>query len=143
MTHIRWATGADAAQLQDIYRHCIIEAPWQVRPADGIPDFAAISRDEVIWVAVDEQDQLLALLAVQPEHAYIHHLYVHPRAQGQGLGRALLVFLQAHMAFPWRLKCVLDNTAGMAFYRRLGWKELQQGHGADGVYCLLEHVGRS
>ncbi|MFZ6770819.1 GNAT family N-acetyltransferase [Undibacterium sp. Di26W] len=141
MTHIRLATDADAAQLQEIYRHCIIEAPWQVRPAEAIPDFAAISRDEVIWVAVDAQHQVLALLAVQPEHAYIHHLYVHPRAQGQGLGRALLVFLQAHVAFPWRLKCVLNNTAGMAFYRHLGWQELQQDHGADGVYCLLEHAG--
>ncbi|MBC3916908.1 GNAT family N-acetyltransferase [Undibacterium sp. CY18W] len=141
LTNIRLATGADAAQLQDIYRHCIVEAPWQVRPAEAIPDFSAISRDEVIWVAVDAQDQVLALLAVQQERAYIHHLYVHPRAQGRGLGRALLVFLQTHMAFPWRLKCVLNNKAGMAFYQRLGWLELQQGHGADGLFVLLECSG--
>lgn len=138
MTHIRLATAADAAQLQEIYRHCIVEAPWQLRPVEAIPEFAAISRDEMIWVAVDAQEQVLALLAVQPENSYIHHLYVHPRAQNQGLGRALLVFLQAHLAFPWRLKCVLNNSAGMAFYRRLGWQELQQGHGADGLFSLLE-----
>ncbi|MFZ6677033.1 GNAT family N-acetyltransferase [Undibacterium sp. Tian12W] len=137
---IRLASEKDAAALQEIYRLCIIEATWQIRPPGTIPDFAAVSGGETIWVAVDSSDQVLALLAVQEEHAYIHHLYVHPMVQGQGAGRALLQHLQAHLAFPWQLKCVASNHAAIAFYRHLGWRELEMGTGEDGSYYLLQFV---
>ncbi|MFZ6710162.1 GNAT family N-acetyltransferase [Undibacterium sp. TC9W] len=134
---IRLASEKDAAALQEIYRLCIIEATWQIRPSETIPDFAAVSCGETIWVAVDSSDQVLA---VQDEHAYIHHLYVHPLVQGQGAGWALLQHLQAHLACPWQLKCVASNHAAMAFYRHLGWRELEKETGEDGSYYLLKFV---
>ncbi|BBB58437.1 acetyltransferase [Undibacterium sp. KW1] len=140
MIAIRLASEKDAAALQEIYRLCIIEATWQIRPSETIPDFVAVSCGETIWVAVDSSDQVQALLAVQEDHSYIHHLYVHPLAQGRGAERALLQHLQTQLACPWQLKCVASNHAAMAFYRHLGWRELEAGTGEDGSYYLLQFV---
>ncbi|MFZ6731090.1 GNAT family N-acetyltransferase [Undibacterium sp. Ji42W] len=122
--------------MQEIYQLCIIEAAWQIRPPVTIPDFTAVSCGETIRVAVDASDNVPALLAVQEAHAYIHPQYVHPGAQDQGLGRALLQHL--HLAFPWQRKCVANNQAGMVFYRGLGWRELEIATAEDASYCLLQ-----
>ncbi|MFZ6874333.1 GNAT family N-acetyltransferase [Undibacterium sp. Di27W] len=141
MIDIRKASDGDACALQAIYQQCIVTAAWQTRAATAIPDFASVSIDETIWVAVDADQQVLALLAVQDAGAYVHHLYVDPQAQGQGLGKALLLHLQSYLAFPWRLKCVAENHDALKFYQHLGWQEIEQGHSEDGVYWLLEHTG--
>lgn len=141
MTGIRRASDSDASALQAIYQKCLVEAAWQQRTADTIPGFADATHSETVWVAVDVRDHVLAVLAVQEGDAYIHHLYVDPRAQAQGLGRALLEHLQTYLAFPWRLKCVAQNHAALKFYRHLGWYEIEQGRGEDGIYYLLEHAG--
>ena len=146
MTVIRPSQIQDAAQIQDIYQRCIIEAVWQLRPAHAIPDFASVSQGELVLVASDgpedtqvpAADKILAVLAVQVADSYIHHLYVHPEAQGRGLGKSLLLYLQDFLPFPWRLKCVTNNHAALAFYRYLGWREIASGHSADGPYVLLE-----
>ncbi|MFZ6777952.1 GNAT family N-acetyltransferase [Undibacterium sp. Ji83W] len=141
MTTIRRASDSDANTLQTIYQKCLVEATWQQRAAEAISSFADVTHGETVWVAVDVRDHVLAVLAVQEGDAYIHHLYVDPQAQAQGLGRALLQHLQTYLAFPWRLKCVAQNHAALKFYRHLGWHESEQGHGEDGVYYLLEHTG--
>ena len=141
MTTIRRASDPDANTLQTIYQKCLVEAAWQQRAAETIPSFSDVTRGETVWVAVGACDQILAVLVVQEAGAYIHHLYVDPQAQAQGLGRALLQHLQTYLAFPWRLKCVAQNHAALKFYRHLGWYEIEQGQGDDGVYYMLEHVG--
>ncbi|MFZ6745146.1 GNAT family N-acetyltransferase [Undibacterium sp. JH2W] len=141
MIHIRKASDGDACALQAIYQQCVITAVWQTRSAENIPDFTSASIGETVWVAVDATDQAVALVAVQDAGAYIHHLYVDPEAQGQGMGKALLQHLQTYLAFPWRLKCVAENHDALKFYQHLGWQEIEQGHSEDGVYWLLEHTG--
>lgn len=142
MTTIRRASDPDASALQAIYQKCLVEAAWQQRAVETIPGFADVTHGETVWVAVDAMDHVLAVLAVQEGDAYIHHLYVDPRSQAQGLGRALLQHLQTYLAFPWRLKCVAQNHAALKFYQHLGWREIEQGQGEDGVYYLLEHTGQ-
>ncbi|WP_170133480.1 GNAT family N-acetyltransferase [Undibacterium pigrum] len=141
MTIIRKACEQDADALQAIYRECVITAAWQQRAADTIPDFAQVSRGETVWLAVDDNDNARAVLAVQEAGAYIHHLYVAPDMQGRGLGKALLQHLQTCIPFPWRLKCVAKNHVALGFYEHLGWHQIEQGQGEDGIYYLLEHTG--
>ena len=141
MIIIRKACAQDASVLQTIYRRCVIEAGWRQPTAGVSEDFADVTKGETIWIAVDAQNKPLAVLAVQEGDAYIHHLYVDPQAQGQGLGRALLQHLQSRLAFPWRLKCVAQNHDALKFYARMGWHEIEQGLGEDGLYYLLEHAG--
>jgi len=138
---MRLATGSDASALQAIYLQCVVRAAWQQRAAESIPDFAQVSRDETVWLAVDECDDAVAILAVQEAQAYIHHLYVAPDMQGRGLGKALLQHLQTSLPFPWYLKCVAQNHAALGFYKHLGWQQIEQGQGEDGIYYLLEHSG--
>ncbi|MFZ6654554.1 GNAT family N-acetyltransferase [Undibacterium sp. TJN19] len=144
MTIIRPSTIQDAAQIQGIYQHCVIDAAWQIRPAHAIADFASSSQGELVLVATDgpgqgqTSEKILAVLAVQVADSYIHHLYVHPEAKGRGLGKSLLLYLQDFLPFPWRLKCVTNNHAALAFYQHLGWREVASGHSVDGPYVLLE-----
>ncbi|WP_339547829.1 GNAT family N-acetyltransferase [Pseudomonas sp. RA_35y_Pfl2_P32] len=62
--------------------------------------------------------------------AYIKHLVVHPRAQGQGLGRALL--LHAFSLFQQRregfvdLKVLEDNLRARQLYERCGMRLIRR-----------------
>lgn len=63
-----------------------------------------------------------------PAHLHIDLL---PRVQGRGLGRALmerfLAACRAAGATAVHLGCAPDNTAAIAFYRRLGFVDLRDG----------------
>jgi putative acetyltransferase len=56
---------------------------------------------------------------------YLHHLAVAPKSRRQGLGRALVGRSLENLRAVGIPKCNLflfsDNTAGRAFWKRLGW----------------------
>lgn len=138
---IRSAAAADAAALQDIYALCIGNADWLPVAARRHTDFAAVSVDEIVHVATDAQGEVLGFVSLQAANAYLHHLYIHPAARGQGLGKMLLAALEKWLPTPWRLKCVHANRQALNFYLKLGWHEVDSGASAHGEYLLLEWAG--
>jgi ribosomal protein S18 acetylase RimI-like enzyme len=77
----------------------------------------------------------------EPYEQYPSHLHIDllPRAQGRGLGRAMmervLDLLRRHGSRGAHLGVSLPNRAAQAFYRKLGFQPLiQVGEGQDG--CL-------
>jgi ribosomal protein S18 acetylase RimI-like enzyme len=91
---------------------------WQQAPLSGML-VAEVPERGVLGVArygADPQD---------PARGHVFSLYVHPDAQGLGLGRSLLEAAVQGLAAAGHSAATLwvfsDNTAARAFYTRLGW----------------------
>jgi GNAT superfamily N-acetyltransferase len=80
----------------------------------------------------------VGLLSVWVPESFIHHVYVDPEFERQGVGTALLSSLETWLPLPWQLKCVIANTSARAFYATHGWIEVGSGNGDQGRYALLE-----
>ncbi|GGL08153.1 GNAT family N-acetyltransferase [Mangrovihabitans endophyticus] len=84
-------------------------------------------------VAADEHDEVLGWVAVAPVSRRLvyagvveHSVYVAERAQGRGVGRALLGALVAstEAAGVWTIQSAIfpENTASLALHRRCGFR---------------------
>ena len=62
--------------------------------------------------------------------AYVHALFVHPRARGRGFGRALVAEAKAR-ADLLELRVLQANAGALAFYEAQGFEEAGRGDGAD------------
>lgn len=137
---IRSAVTADLPAIQTLFSQAMRDADWlpaAARQTNKTDDFAAVSVGETILLAELEPGVVAGFLSYQPEHAFIHHLYVAQHAQGRGVGRSLLHALHTHLACPWHLKCVVNNHAAYAFYLRMGWTVVQRATSEHGDYYLL------
>ena len=88
-------------------------------------------------VACDTQGQAVGFVSVFEPGVFIHHLFVAPTYQSQGIGDALLESLTSWLPTPWHLKCVKANARAIKFYRVRGWEQVEEGRGPDGPYVLL------
>ena len=121
------------------------QATWLAPGAEIDTDFKRNSGGETVWVCpgrgagidLGSDHPLLGFIAVYAPGAFVHHLYVAPQALGQGIGRALVDSLAGWLPKPWRLKCVVANTAARAFYAHTGWVETERAMGSQGEYVLL------
>lgn len=138
MFRVRAATAADANALRNIFELCVTTADWLPTQARNGIDFALSSAGELIHVAIARNGDVVGFVSVQVAESFVHHLYVHPTIQGQGVGRLLLSSLESWLAVPWRLKCVCTNRLALSFYMVLGWREVGAGESADGPYAVLE-----
>ncbi len=77
-----------------------------------------------LWVAV-EDDAVLGFLAL--EGAYVDRLYVHPAAQGRGIGSALLDRAMALRPDGIALHTHQRNRAARAFYEKRGFRAVRLG----------------
>jgi GNAT superfamily N-acetyltransferase len=138
MYEVRPAKAIDARALQSIYASCISKADWLPEHARVAVDFAQSSVGELVHVAAASNGEVAGFISVQPTESFIHHLYVHRETRGKGVGRQLLLSLQPWLAAPWRLKCVRANHRALAFYIRVGWREIGAGESEHGPYAVLE-----
>lgn len=80
-----------------------------------------------IWLA-EGDDGPLGYVAFRPD--FIEHLFVHPDAQGNGLGLELLDQARRH-AFEMTLWTFQQNLRARRFYERHGFVAVRQTDGAD------------
>ena len=128
-------TGAHADGVLEIYQAGIDEgnATFETR-APSWPEFSAARLPAHRFVALsDSQGDVLGWVAVssvsaRPVYAGVveHSVYVHPRARGQGAGRALLDVLIAstEAAGIWTIESGIfpENTASLALHRAAGFR---------------------
>jgi len=138
--HIRRAETPDSSELAKIFLDSRRHAYHWRNPADlKLEEFEAQTAGEVIFLAEDERHEILGFISVwEPDH-FIHHLFVAPNHQRNGIGKHLLESLSSWLPLPYRLKCKEKNLPARAFYAKYGWIEV--GHGSDehGEYLLLEY----
>lgn len=128
----------DRPAVEAIYHECRFEAPWLPFAAKMKSDFVRDTQGEALLVAVDDDDEPEAFVAVWERKAFIHHLYVRNGSRRKGIGRQLLTALDSRLPRPWTLKCLRANDLALAFYLGQGWKEISSGIGEDGPYAVME-----
>ena len=134
---VRAAEPADADQIQAIFEQSLRQADWLPPGTEIDTDFKRNSSGEAVLVCLSPTGRISGFLAVYAAGAFIHHLYVAPDAQRQGVGRALLAALADMLPKPWRLKCVTANQAARQFYAHTGWVETEKALGSQGEYVVL------
>ncbi len=136
---IRRALPADALPLQRLFHDCRARADWLPTKVRFEANLVEESKGETILVAIEDSGEVLGFVSVWEPESFVHHLYVRPDRMRIGIGRALLHSLKDFLPFPWRLKCPPGNVAALAFYARLGWRQIRAGGSEWGPYFLLEY----
>ena len=138
MLTVRQLEQSDAPAVQRLYERAVGRAVWLPAGARADANFARASQGESVFVCHGPQGRLVGLLSVYVPESFIHHVYVDPEFERQGVGTALLSSLETWLPLPWRLKCVIANASARAFYAGHGWIEVGSGDSDQGPYVLLE-----
>lgn len=72
--------------------------------------------------AVQDDDAIVAMLALKPEDFYLDQLWVAPAHQGRGIGRTLLAFTREKFSHEIWLRCVVQNENAWRWYEREGFR---------------------
>ena len=140
MVRITRARLEDINQITQVLRDTWIATYGSFLSAETIEKITSVGHDpnqlaieiedlqSYFGVATCQNDLVIGLVTVrlvEPEVVMIDRLYVHPYAQRQGIGEALL---QASLtAFPnarrARLEVEARNSIGRAFWRKQGFKD--------------------
>lgn len=112
---------------------------WTPSFAHKLEDFDVATAGETVLVAVSA-DSLLGFASIYAADSFLHNLFVHPRHQGQGVGKALLDHCEGYFTTAPTLKCVSANAAARRFYESQGWTVRGEAEGPDGPYLLMGRV---
>jgi GNAT superfamily N-acetyltransferase len=164
---IRPATRADVGALLDLVQSCIngMRAQGIEQWDEVYPDAATIEGDVNGGTAfVATVDRIVVGMAVLNEHqdpeysevswrysgrvAVVHRLMVVPLAEGKGVARALMTFLEALAASRGydciRLDAFQQNGRAVQFYERSEYRRAGQVRFRKGDFdCFEKHLGRA
>ena len=122
---------AVAACVRDAYARYVERIGREPAPLGA--DYAALIARDVVYVLRDPAtDRVCGVLVLEPEEGgmFIENVAVHPLRQGHGLGRLLMAFAEdrAKAAGMRELRLYTNEvmTENIAFYRRLGFEEIDR-----------------
>ena len=139
--NIRKALPSDAENLAAVFLDSRRRAFfWQDLARFQLEDFEKQTVGEVVFLAENKEGIVLGFISVWEHESppFIHHLFITPDHQRKGIGRLLIQSLFSWLPLPYRLKCMTKNKKALAFYRDIGWIEVDQGFGEGEAYFLLE-----
>lgn len=109
---------------------------WLDRERFRLEDFDRATLGETILVAIDG-DEHLGFASIFMEESFLHNLFVDPKMQHRGAGKALLQAAQELFTSHGSLKCLAKNRLALAFYQKNGWVPIASGRSNDGDYILM------
>jgi len=121
---IRPATADDAEAVTEVILEAGVEA-WSYVGEERVRNGIAGKRYRADLVAEDG-DGVLGFTAWDPATGEVVHLFVHPRAQGRGAGRALLEAACDDLRRAGRAEAWLhteERNDAVGFYRAAGFSE--------------------
>jgi ribosomal protein S18 acetylase RimI-like enzyme len=109
--------------------------PWRGLGYSAAPlgrYLARMAKEREVWVARGQARGAapLGLVVVQDGFllgGFVSLLAIRPEATGQGVGRALMEHVEAHVFArrPWLFtSCDSDNKRALSFYRKLGFERV-------------------
>jgi len=111
-------------------------------PAYGMREFlAAIDGEDILVARIDKE--IAGFVSVWRAENFVHHLFVLPKHQRKGIGKALISRCAHTFGLPLSLKCVAANTAACRFYEQSGWQPGSKAVGPEGPYIryqLIDHT---
>lgn len=125
-------------ELVAIYNSCRAGVECYTDGEIDLQAFSKLVEGEEIHVAL--KDKIIAgFISIWAPERFIHHLYVAPYYQSEGIGGALLSLCISLYGLPLSLKCDCCNTRARDFYRKRGWVLGATGTGDYGPweqFCL-------
>ena len=139
---LRTATPADAEAVSEVYlasrKRFLPYAPLahtdqEVRawiagsliPAGGVS--VAVLDGQIVGMLSLSRDETSG---EKTAAGWIDHLYLHPKAVGQGIGTQLLALAKARLGAPIRLYTFQANQGARRFYERHGFQAIDFGDGS-------------
>ncbi|WP_053332419.1 GNAT family N-acetyltransferase [Verrucomicrobium spinosum] len=128
----------DEAALAQLLVTCREDAfHWRDAGSFALADFAIETAGERMWVAEGSDGSVWGFISIWEPDDFIHHLYVHPNCQRNGVGEELMRKVLAFKETTWRLKCPVANAPGLAFYEKHGWTVEDRGVDVGSDYFLM------
>ena len=90
----------------------------------------------MIFVAGKDQEYL-GFASIYLQENLLHHLFIAPNAQNQGVGTALLHAVEQLFTGTGYLKCLSENKKALSFYLGHGWEAISTGESEEGGYILM------
>lgn len=137
--NIRPATEEDKILLLDIFNMARLAAGCFRKNLTNQAEFDKITQGEILHVA-EFGGRVAGFVSIDELEGFIHHLYVSPSFQSQGVGKALLHMCEQQYGLPLSLRCICTNERALDFYRRNGWITKGYGIGSEGPW---EHLSRN
>lgn len=109
---------------------------WLDEERFHLEDFDRSTMGETVLVAI-EGDKHVGFASIFMEESFLHNLFVDPRIQHRGVGKALLQAAQNLFNSHGSLKCLAKNQHALAFYQKQGWTAIATGKSNDGDYILM------
>ncbi len=137
---IRQAQPNDMPSLASLFLESRRSAfTWEDQTKFKLEDFYIQTKGEVIMLAEDQHKTILGLISIWEKDSFIHHLFISPHHQKQGIGTLLIQSLTAWLPLPWKLKCLIKNKKALHFYDKIGFIKIGDGTSDDGKYVLYEY----
>ncbi len=87
---VRRLEQSDAAAVQRLYERAVGRAVWLPAEVEADANFAHVSQGEAVFVCHGPEGRLVGLLSAYVPESFIHHVYVDPEFERQGVVTALL-----------------------------------------------------
>lgn len=123
----------DYSVIQGIYNMVQNKMPF----LSEIPDLKNALTGEVVYEAIADGETIAFISLWEPDN-FIHYLFVKPLYQSKGIGLQLIAHLSEVYGKPLGLKCLLENTDAVRFYKKNGFYEKYRGTSAEGEYIYFE-----
>lgn len=130
--NVRLANKNDALNLsilaQYVWVHSYCSAGIDNTIADylattfGVPAIEAAINSQLVLV-VEKENQLIGLALVDKQMNELQNLYVLPKFQAMGVGKALLNEVKQHCSGSFWLSCWEKNDSALKFYQSMGFVE--------------------
>lgn len=112
---------------------------WAPSGAHKLEDFDMCTEGERILVAIAAKEPV-GFASIWEVDSFLHNLFVHPRFQGRGVGKALLLSCEKYFSSVPTLKCLKANENATQFYQSQGWAVRSEAEGPEGPYLLMERT---
>jgi GNAT superfamily N-acetyltransferase len=137
VVHVREMQEADREALRELFLAARLDTfVWESPESFAPYDFDQVIEGELVLVAL-QGDQVAGFAGIWLAESFLHSLFVHPRHQGQGVGKALLGACAPHFGPHASLKCARPNQRALQFYLSQGWVLRQEVNDPDGAFYLM------
>ena len=135
---IREATLDEIEYLRQIFNKSRGAAGCYPQNNMSVSDFNHLIAGEELYLATDKNEGIIVgFIGIIVDCRFVHHLYVLPQFQGQGVGRKLLQKCAEVLDNAFTLKCDDCNQKAMLFYSNLGFAKVASGVGDFGPWTEL------
>ena len=130
---IRDCQNDDMAKVVEIYNAARSPEACFTNAEMSEQKFSTLIRDEKLYVAI-VSNEISGFVSIWPRERFIHHLYILPSFQNQGIASGLVRHCLQGFGRPLSLKSLEANKRACKFYENMGWSCEDTGRGSDGPY---------